>query len=124
MNRFDEFKRIKTPTNWINDVAGYNFKSSNKVKIIKIKYILVIISIVIALVVSTIGVAYAIYEPFRAWLTKQFKENMEVRDIIERLDKSVQVENQFIGTVDDDYNYTKLYVVENDKLIECKIKGF
>lgn len=105
MNRFDEFKRIKTPTDWIDDVAAYNFISSNKVKIIKIKYILVIISIIIAIVVSTIGVAYVAYGPFRAWLTKQLGENMEVRDITETLDKSVQVENQFIGTLDENDNY-------------------
>lgn len=124
MNRFDEFKQAKTPTSWINGVVANNVKSSNKVKIIKIKYILVIISIVIALAVSTLGVAYAIYEPFRDWLTKQLGENMEIAEIIAILDKKVQVENQFIGTVDDDYNYTKLYIVENGNLVECKIKKF
>lgn len=124
MNRFDEFKQIKTPANWIDDVAAYNFISSNKIIIIKVKYILVIISIVLAIAVSTAGVTYAIYEPFRTWLTKQLGENMKVRDVIEILDKTVRVENQFIGFFDEDDNYTKLYVIENDKLIECKIKMF
>lgn len=93
MNRFDEFKQIKTPANWIDDVAAYNFISSNKIIIIKVKYILVIISIVIAIAVSTDGVTYAIYELFRTWLTKQLGENMKVRDVIEILDKTVRVEN-------------------------------
>lgn len=132
MNKFDEINQIKTPQPWIDEIITGNHVPSNKNKIIKIKYVLTILLLIITIGVSSLGFTYAISESFRTWLDECFGENMKVtleKELghkndsgnIELSNDRWYTENSFIGIVNEEYNYTKVYVLENKKLLECPI---
>ena len=54
MNKFDEINQIKTPQPWIDEIITGNHVPSNKNKIIKIKYVLTIILLIITKLYTSI----------------------------------------------------------------------
>lgn len=137
MNRFDELDRIKTPADWKKLVIKNNFIVSKKTNMIKIKYFLAIFLIVIAVGISSLTITYTLSKSFRTWLSDCFGDNAKITDLRD-LPSDVNgdtialkqgkgrwnVENQFIGIVDDNYIYSEVYVLENDRLVKCSINQY
>lgn len=137
MNRFNEFDQIKTPANWIETAANANFKTTKNKRSIKVKYTFAVVLIILAVGISSLTITYALSESFRGWLNEQFGDDTIITDskdlpgstnkdtIALDLEKERwYIENQFIGIVDDNYMYKKVYILENDKLVECPVNEF
>lgn len=137
MNKFDEFEQIKTPANWIDLVTDNNFKITKNKKIIRAKYTLAVLLIIITVGISSITITYTLSQSFRVWLNECFGTSATITDqrdlnqgargstiVLDDNNQRWYVENQFIGIIDDNYNFTEAYVLKDEKLMECPIKEY
>lgn len=137
MNKFNEFNKIKTPSIWKEIIIDNDFRVSKKKREIKIKYILAISLIIIMIGTSSVGITYAFSESFRIWINERFDNAVNITDSRDLSDGTGgytialkqgkgrwYVEDQFIGIVDDNDFYSEVYVLENDKLVECSINYY
>ena len=136
MNKFNEFDLIKTPRNWIDEVTATNFEPTKRAKVIRIKYIFAIVLIVMTIGISSLGITYAFSDSFRTWLSQRFSSNLKISSALEfsSINKNTptlkldyghwRAENEFFGIIDEDYNFLKVFTLENEQIRECPINEY
>ena len=136
MNKFNEFDLIKTPRNWIDEVTATNFEPTKRAKVIRIKYIFAIVLIVMTIGISSLGITYAFSDSFRTWLSQRFSSNLKISSALEfsSINKNTptlkldyghwRAENEFFGIIDEDYNFLKVFTLENEQIRQCPINEY